>query len=99
MLVAFYCLRHSPPQLLIMQYISRFRFSAAIAAKCTLPDLKCKKGGFRRPDSSIFLYSPRPIAGDGVPDVPLSVGRDPCVPPQDTAFVPAGHTGPGHVFS
>ena len=24
----------------------------------------------------------------------LSVGRDPCVPPQNTAFVPAGHTGP-----
>ena len=24
----------------------------------------------------------------------LSVGRDPCVPPQNTAFVPAGHTDP-----
>ena len=24
----------------------------------------------------------------------LSVGRDPCVPPQNTAFAPAGHTGP-----
>ena len=67
MLVAFYCLRHSPPQLLIMQYISRFRFSAAIAAKCVLPALKCKKGRLPPPRFQYFPVQPRPIAGDGVP--------------------------------
>ena len=83
MLVAFYCLRRVPPPFVIAQYTSFFRFSAAIAAKCVPPALKCKKGRLPPPRFQYFPVQPRPIVGDGVLNVPLSVGRDPCVPPQD----------------
>ena len=41
---------------------------------------------------SAALHCRTPSPTLGLPH--LSVGRDPCVPPQNTAFVPAGHTGP-----
>ena len=41
---------------------------------------------------SAALHCRTPSPTLGLPH--LSVGRDPCVLPQNTAFVPAGHTGP-----
>ena len=55
---------------------------------------RCRAGGTSYPKGicSAALHCRTPSPTLGLPH--LSVGRDPCVPPQNTAFVPAGHTGP-----
>ena len=55
---------------------------------------RCRADGTSYPKGicSAALHCRTPPPTLGLPH--LSVGRDPCVPPQNTAFVPAGHTGP-----
>ena len=94
MLVAFYCLRHSPPPLLIMQYISRFRFSAAIAAKCTLPDLKCKKGRLPPPRFQYFPVQPPSHCRERRPRRPSFCRAGPMCPAAGYCLCPGGAHGP-----
>ena len=55
---------------------------------------RCRADGTSYPKGicSAALHCRTPSPTLGLPH--LSVGRDPCVPLQNTAFVPAGHTGP-----
>ena len=69
-------------------------FAARTGAAIRFPARQRRADGTSYPKGicSAALHCRTPSPTLGLPH--LSVGRDPCVPPQNTAFVPAGHTGP-----
>ena len=93
MLVAFYCLRHSPPPLVIAQYTSFFRFSALIAAKCVPPALKCKKGRLPPPRLQYFPVQPPSHCRERRPQRPSFCRAGPMCPAAGYALISAGHAG------
>ena len=94
MLLSFCVLRRVPPPFVIAQYTSFFRFSAAIAAKCVPPALKCKKGRLPPPRFQYFSVQPPPHCRGRRPRRPSFCRAGPMCPAAGYALISAGHAGP-----
>ena len=97
MLLSFCVLRRVPPPFVIAQYTSFFHFSAAIAAKCVPPDLKCKKGRLPPPRFQYFPVQPPPHCRGRRPRRPSFCRAGPMCPAAGYTLISAGHAGPARL--